>query len=234
MHIGVMHIGTLHIGVMLALAGVTLLGQVRAMDIFEQNRLLGRGVNIIGYDPIWKGREQAQFQEKHFRLLKEAGFNNVRVNLHSFRHIKREQKWALPQAWWDTLDWVVKQATQQGLRAILDCHEFMSMAEDPEGNHERFLSFWEQMSAHFKDAPDSVLFEILNEPNKKMTPELWNRYMGEALALIRANNPQRAVIVGPAFWNSIDHLGVCRRTRFSKVSPTNSQPSSNCPSRIAI
>ena len=27
------------------------------VDVFEQNRRLGRGVNIIGYDPIWRSRE---------------------------------------------------------------------------------------------------------------------------------------------------------------------------------
>jgi len=26
----------------------------RAADVFEQNQQLGRGVNIIGYNPIWK------------------------------------------------------------------------------------------------------------------------------------------------------------------------------------
>lgn len=26
----------------------------RAADVFEQNQQFGRGVNIIGYDPIWK------------------------------------------------------------------------------------------------------------------------------------------------------------------------------------
>ena len=49
-------------------------GQPGAADAFEQNRRLGRGVNIIGYDPIWRLRDQARFQDKHFRFLKEARF----------------------------------------------------------------------------------------------------------------------------------------------------------------
>ena len=28
--------------------------QAGAIDAFEQNRKLGRGVNILGYDPIWR------------------------------------------------------------------------------------------------------------------------------------------------------------------------------------
>jgi endoglucanase len=179
---------------------------LRSGDAFEQNRHLGRGVNVIGYDPIWRSRDQARFQEKHFRLLKEAGFNSVRVNLHPFRHMDKANGWALSDAWFATLDWAIKQATGQGLTVILDFHEFNGMGEDPEGNKERFLAFWRQVAAHCEKAPDQVVFEILNEPCKKLTPALWNQYLREALAIIRENHPTRTVIVGPAFWNSIDHL----------------------------
>jgi endoglucanase len=191
---------------LVVLWGMTAVTPLRSEVALEQNRRLGRGVNIIGYDPIWRSQDQARFQEKHFRLLKEAGFNSVRVNLHPFRHMDREQGWALGASWLKTLDWAVKQATAQGLMVILDFHEFNAMGEDPEGNKDRFLAFWRQLAAHCQDAPSQVLFEMLNEPCKKLTPTLWNQYLREALAIIREKNPTRTVIVGPAFWNSIDHL----------------------------
>jgi endoglucanase len=50
------------------------------------------------------------------------------------------------------------------------------------------------------------MFEVLNEPNQALTPELWNSYLVEALAIIRTSNPTRNVILGPGYWNSIDHL----------------------------
>ena len=49
-------------------------------DPFSQNQRLGRGVNVLGYDPIWKDFQKARFQEKYFRLIHEAGFNHVRIN----------------------------------------------------------------------------------------------------------------------------------------------------------
>ncbi len=185
---------------------LTVLMPARGGDAFDQNRRLGRGVNIIGYDPIWRARDQARFQEKHFRLLQEAGFSSVRVNLHPFRHMNRTNGWALPDAWIATLDWAVKQATAQGLLVILDFHEFNAMGEDPDGNKDRFLAFWRQLATHERGASDQVLFEILNEPCQKLTPALWNQYLRDALAIIRESNPGRTVIVGPAFWNSVDHL----------------------------
>jgi endoglucanase len=175
-------------------------------DAFAQNRKLGRGVNILGYDPIWRSRDQARFQAKHFRLLKEAGFNSVRINLQPFRQMNAAKDYALSESWFEVLDWAVRQAQAQDLRVILDLHEFTSLGDDPAANKVKFLAFWRQLSAHCQGAPENVLFEVLNEPSRKLTPALWNEYLAEALAIIREKNPTRTVIVGPAFWNSIDHL----------------------------
>ncbi len=185
---------------------VTLPMTCRSGDIFEQNRRLGRGVNIIGYDPIWRSRDRARFQEKHFRLLREAGFDSVRINLHCFRLMDTANGCKLPESWFETLDWALKNCREQGLNAILDMHEFGVMGENPEANKAKLMAFWRQVAERYKEAPASVYFEVLNEPNKKLTPALWNEYLREALAIIRQTNPARSVIAGPAFWNGIGHL----------------------------
>jgi endoglucanase len=175
-------------------------------DASELNHELGRGVNIIGYDPIWKSFEQRRFQSEHFRLLKEDGFNSLRINLHPFRHMKSDNGNVLPTSWFETLDWAVENALANDLAVILDLHEFNAMGEDPKGNHEKFLAFWSQVAPRFQDASRNVVFELLNEPSRNLTPELWNVYYREALAIIRRTNPTRAVIVGPPSWNSVKHL----------------------------
>ena len=175
-------------------------------NAFEQNRKLGRGVNLLGYDPIWRSRDQARLQAKHFRLLKEAGFDSVRINLQPFGQMNPANDYALSESWFKVLDWAVQQAQAQHLRVILDLHEFIPLGDDPTANKAKFLAFWRQLSAHCQGAPESVLFEVLNEPSHKLTPALWNEYLAEALAIIREKNPTRTVIVGPGFWNSIDHL----------------------------
>ncbi len=180
--------------------------QPAAEGVFDQNRKLGRGVNIIGYDPIWRSRDQGRFQAKHFQLLKEAGFNSVRINLHPFRFMASTNGYALAESWFAVLDWAVKEAQARGLRVILDLHEFNTLGNDPAGNKEKFLAFWRQVSERYQNEPEGVLFEVLNEPSRALTPALWNEYLAEALAIIRTKNPARTVIAGPAFWNSIDHL----------------------------
>lgn len=189
-----------------ALLALPAFAQPKPVDAFEQNRRLGRGVNVIGYDPLWQASEPTRFQAKHFRLLKEAGFNSVRINLHPFRHMGPAPDYALKASWFKTLDWAVEETGKAGLLAILDMHEFNTMGEAPEANHDKFLAFWRQLAAHCQNAPDRILFEILNEPNKKLTAALWNDYAREALAIIRQTNPTRNVIIGPTHWNAIDHL----------------------------
>ena len=181
-------------------------GTNTAPDAFALNRMLGRGVNILGYDPIWRGRNQGRFKAEYFKGLKAAGFNSVRLNLHPFRFMEATNGWTLKASWLATLDWAVAEAQRQGLAVILDLHEFHAFGEDPAGNKEKLLAFWRQMATRFQTAPDSVYFEVLNEPFEKLTPELWNEYFAAALGVIRQTNPTRAVIVGPGHWNAISHL----------------------------
>ena len=47
---------------------------------------------------------------------------------------------------------------------------------------------------------------LLNEPNGQLTPELWNSWVPEILTAIRASNPTRTVIVGPANSNGMGSL----------------------------
>ena len=111
------------------------------MDVFKQNERLGRGVNIIGYDPIWRSMDQARFKTQYFRMIKDAGFSTVRINLHPFRHMERDQNYTLRDSWWHVLNWALENALASDLMVILDMHEFGAMGNDPQSNKVRFLAF---------------------------------------------------------------------------------------------
>lgn len=172
----------------------------------EQCKKLGRGVNIIGYDSdFWKDYTKGRFKEGYFKMIKQAGFSNIRVNLHAFSHMDKKTYQFEPK-WLETLDWVVKKGLEANLMVILDMHEFTRMADDPVGKKEMFLSVWRQLAARYKDQPSQVVFEILNEPNQKLTVDMWNQYLVEAVNIIRKTNPQRTLIIGPGNWNGIESL----------------------------
>ena len=47
-------------------------------------KAMARGVNILGYDPIWRDPAQGRFRLDHLARIKQGGFDTVRVNLHAF------------------------------------------------------------------------------------------------------------------------------------------------------
>jgi endoglucanase len=189
-----------------ALLSALLAGPVAAREISPQDQVkaMTRGINVLGYDPIWKDPAKARFQMRHFKVIKDGGFDAVRLNLHAFSHMDADNQ--LNPAWLATLDLVVKSALDQKLTVILDEHNFGDCGTDPVACKPKLVAFWKQISERYKDAPDEVVFELLNEPNKALTDDLWNAWIAELLPVVRATNPTRNVIVGPAFWNNISHL----------------------------
>ncbi len=171
---------------------------------FAQNAKLGRGVNIIGYDPVWKDADKARMQEKHFALIKKAGFNNVRIVISPFKFSMNDSTYTINPAFYKTLDWAIKTALKNKLMAIVDFHEHGAMGKDPIGTKPMFLAMWKQIAAHCKNYSNDVLFEIANEPNMK--PELWNDLHNEAYKMIRESNPKRTLLIGSINGNQIKFL----------------------------
>jgi endoglucanase len=163
-----------------------------------------RGVNVLGYDPVWKDPATARFQPRHFAVIRDAGFDTVRVVLYSFDHMDASYK--LDPQWLATLDTMVKAALDDGLTVIIDEHDYEICGKDVVLCRTKLNAFWSQVAPRFKDAPNKVVFELLNEPHGALTPELWNTQLHETLAIIRATNPTRNVIIGPGHYNGLEDL----------------------------
>jgi endoglucanase len=169
----------------------------------EQVAQMKRGVNIVGYDPIWQDASKARFKLRHFKIIKDGGFDSVRINLYGFRQMNEQL--VLNPKWFATLDGPVTEALKQGLHVILDMHDYERCYLELERCRKQVLAFWTQVAEHYKNASNQVMFEILNEPNRAMNDH-WNTLLVDALAEIRNSNPTRNVLIGPAFWNNISWL----------------------------
>jgi endoglucanase len=187
----------------LVILAATVASAAEPWSAHEQVARMKRGVNIVGYDPIWQNPSRARFQPRHFEIIKRGGFDTVRINLYGFRHMN--EKLELDAGWFKTLDGLVDAALNQDLHVILDMHDYERCFEDVSRCRRQVLAFWEQVAPHFEDAPNHVIFEILNEPNRAMNDH-WNGLLRDALAVIRKTNPTRNVLIGPAFWNNISWL----------------------------
>ncbi|MFC2124974.1 glycoside hydrolase family 5 protein [Bacteroidota bacterium] len=174
-------------------------------DAFKQNERLGRGGNLgnilYRFDTWDKEREMEEFD-----LIKETGFQGVRINTGPFAHVSDAPSYTLSEAFFERLDWAIDQALARDLTVIIDNHEYHAMGDDPMGNHKMFLSTWKQMAEHYKDYPDNVFLGVLNEPNGRLTPYLWNYLLADVLKVIRETDPYRTLVIGPGDWNGMDAL----------------------------
>ncbi|MEQ8471360.1 MAG: cellulase family glycosylhydrolase [Marinoscillum sp.] len=170
---------------------------------FYQNERLGRGINIMGYDPIWNDFSEARIQPHHFKKIKEAGFDNVRLKISPFR-FSRDEKFTIDPKFFEVLDWGVNQALANDLMVIVDFHEHGAMGDDPIGTQDIFLAMWEQIATYCKDYPQEVVFEVANEPNMKA--EIWNDLHARAYKVIRVSNPERTLLIGTVYGNQIKNL----------------------------
>jgi endoglucanase len=166
---------------------------------------LGRGINLGNMLEAPNEGEWGLFvEEKYFELIQEAGFDFVRLPVRWNTHAEMEWPYTIDPAFFARVDEVVAWALERDLAVIIDFHHYEEMAWDPWSHQGRFIGIWQQVAEHYKEYPDRVLFELLNEPNDRLNASLWNQYLREALGVVRETNPTRDVVIGPVNWNAYD------------------------------
>ncbi|WP_419810042.1 glycoside hydrolase family 5 protein [Sphingomonas sp.] len=165
---------------------------------------LHRGVNVLGYDPIWTDARRARFQPRHFAVIRRGGFDFVRIVLQSFAHMDGRNR--LDPTWLATLDRLIGQATAAGLSVIVDEHDFDICSDDPDTCEPKLQAFWRQIGARYRNQPATVLFELLNEPHGKLDAARWNAMLARLIPIVRATNPDRTLVIGPTDWNNLARL----------------------------
>lgn len=176
-------------------------------EVFEINRLLGRGVNLgNGLEAPSEGEWGFRIEDEYFPLIKKAGFDSVRIPIRWSVRADTQPPYTIDPNFFKRVDGVIEQALASRLNAIINVHHYQEMDKDPEKNLPRLKAIWQQIAERYRDRPESVLFELLNEPHGKLTDELWIKMVPDLLEVIRRSNPRRIVVVGAGHWNNIDSL----------------------------
>lgn len=174
---------------------------------FEMNSRLGMGVNLGNtFEAPELGGWGVEADASYFEEIKAKGFSSVRIPARWSAHADEEAPYAIHQYFIDTIKWAVDLALANDLVAVINIHHYEEMMEEPETHKARFLALWEQIAHEFQNYPDSLYFELFNEPNTNFTPALWNEYLVEALDVVREKNPNRMVIIGTAEWGGLGGL----------------------------
>ena len=168
---------------------------------------LNRGVNLGNMlEAPHEGDWGLTVKEKYFDVIKDAGFDFVRLPVRWSAHASQEPPYTIDPEFLGRVDQVINWALEQDMAIIVDFHHYEEIMKDPEKNKDRYLDIWRQLGEHYKDSPSNVLFELLNEPFDQLNASLWNEYLAGSLAIVRETNPEREVIVGPVGWNAYDQL----------------------------
>lgn len=180
---------------------------VASRDAFYWQSLIGRGVNFGNtLEAPEEGAWGVRLEEAYFDAIADAGFNSVRIPVRWSAHADETAPYTIDPGFVDRVDWAIDQALSRGLVAVVNVHHYEELTSEPAANRERFLGLWRQLATHYADYPPRLYFELLNEPCRELTPELWNAYLIDALRVVRESNPDRAVIIGPGNWNNVLQL----------------------------
>ncbi len=173
----------------------------------EACRALGTGFNLGNMleAPV-EGEWGQRFQDGYATTIAQAGFQHVRLPVKWSAHASESAPYTLEPAFVARIQHVVKTCLDAKLRVVLNMHHYDEIYQDPEAHEARFVGIWKQIAAAFQTAPDEVYFELLNEPNSKLTTSLWNSMYPKALKEVRELHPNRYVVVGPGNWNHFEEL----------------------------
>lgn len=115
--------------------------------------------------------------KKIFDMVKEAGFNAVRIPTSWGNHLGPEPDYTIDAAWLDRVQEIVDYAYENELYTILNLHheEWHFPSNDNYESAKAILtSVWSQIADRFEDYDEHLIFEGMNEPRMKGTSYEWN------------------------------------------------------------
>lgn len=158
---------------------------------------MGRGINLGNTlePPFESGWNNGPAQEYYFDDYVEAGFATVRVPVRWDEHTANTPPYMIDPTWMNRVEEVIDWGLERDLYIIVNAHheEWIKANYDNPDLRDRFDSIWQQIATRFRNKPEKLLFEIINEPFG-MTREEVDDLNARILSIIRQTNPTRLVI----------------------------------------
>ncbi|MCR5250219.1 MAG: glycoside hydrolase family 5 protein [Lachnospiraceae bacterium] len=185
------------------------------MRIFEGFQ---KGVNLGGWISQFAKYDKNHFDtfitKEDIKTIAGLGFDHVRVPvdyivLEDEEGNDREDGYAYLES---CREW----CEEFGLHMIIDLHECYGYSFDPlktdmdrgkffrdEALQARFMKLWEKIATRFKDYPDQVAYEPLNEVVLYEVADAWNAIVTRYLEMMRRIVPKSYIVIGGVCYNSV-------------------------------
>jgi len=166
-----------------------------------------RGINMGNtLDPPGEGEwGNPPVVASNFDDYKNAGFTCVRLPITWDAHTDTMPPYNINPSWLNRIDTIVNWGLSRGLIIIINAHhETWLKAAYTSAHKERFDSIWSQIATRFQNKSDSLLFEVINEPNPLSLANV-DDLNARILSIMRKTNPTRIVLFSGNNWsNSAD------------------------------
>lgn len=166
-----------------------------------------RGINLgNGFDAPSIGEWGVILEENHFKYASEAGLDHVRLPVRFSAYAQSAAPYTIDETFFQKVDWAIDMAEKYNLNIIVDLHHYEEIMKAPAAHLDRFKGMWQQIATRYQDKPETVAFELLNEPCENLKPEILHPLMKETFELVRQTNPTRIIIINPYFWANTEWL----------------------------
>ncbi len=153
--------------------------------------------------------------EGDIKRIASWGFDHVRIPVDGYLFLDKDRK-CLREEPMACLDRCISWCAGAGLHAVIDLHNieghvFGEMDQPSplmteEALQDNFCLFWVRMAEHFRGYNKTLLlFELFNEI-ADATGYMWNRLCKRTVGEVRKIDPDRWILVGSNFVNSVGYL----------------------------
>ncbi len=159
-----------------------------------------------GLDAPNEGEWGYTYRPEHLKSIKSAGFDTVRILVKWSGHTSGPPYYTIDEKFISRVDEVIKMAFDAKLNIIMDVHHFDELYENPDENEPKLIAIWTQLAEHYKNAPQNLIFELINEPRDNFSGARVNKVQNFIVSEIRKANPTRTIILSGDQWGTIDGM----------------------------
>lgn len=123
-------------------------------------------------------------------LLKDTGFSTLRIPVTWQRHIGPAPDYLIEKEFMNRVQEVVDYGIEREMYVILNLHheDWCFPSTDNTEAAPKLTAVWRQIAARFAGYSEKLIFEAMNEPRMKGTPEEWTGGNAEARSVINSWN----------------------------------------------
>ena len=157
---------------------------------------------------------KSYIQEKDIARMASWGMDHVRVPVDYFTFESDDNPGVYLESGLAYIDGCLEWCKKNGMNMVLDLHHAPGfffgdgdkncLMEDA-AMQERYINIWRFFAGRYISEGGNLVFELLNELVAKSS-EQWNDLWGRTAAAIHGISPERKIIVGGNYWNSVSEL----------------------------